>query len=93
MYVSLVTKSKNYYESLFVRSKMLTGQSEYSMSLRVSSAQKEHSGRYSCVSPAGQSHDVILHVHTGIKEVYSTTYMNIVYRLAIKRLKPTEIDR
>ena len=41
------------------------------MSLLVNSAQKEHSGRYSCVSPAGQSDDVILHVHTGTTILYS----------------------
>ena len=50
---------------------MLTGRSEYKMSLLVNSAQKEHSGRYSCVSPAGQSDDVILHVHTGTTILYS----------------------
>ena len=41
------------------------------MSLLVNSAQKEHSGRYSCVSPAGHSDDVILHVHTGTTILYS----------------------
>jgi len=55
-------------------SKLETGTEEYSSSLLVDSAQRQHSGRYHCVSPAGQSNNVVLHVHT--EENAAELYLN-----------------
>ena len=42
------------------------GEDYYSKSLHVQSARKSHSGQYNCISPAGTSSIVVLHVHTGM---------------------------
>ncbi|XP_023338060.1 lachesin [Eurytemora carolleeae] len=58
----------------FKASGMRMGGEDYSMSLLVSSAERKHSGKYHCISPAGQSSTISLHVHT--EENAAELYLN-----------------